>query len=154
MSIIAGNGNYSGDLQDGRVRKLCISLHFLSECLGASSPAPTAPLAWSLDSIDPVLTPSSITSKTWPRNVCVTAGSRVKPTSHQRTAMPCAIPGWSSTCAAIGPMRRRIGRWGMCWSGKSNCRVNYKLSYCCSAESTVRGGVKSAKSIDATGRLG
>ena len=78
---------------------------------------------WSLASSDPVLTPSSITSKTWPRNVCVTAGSRVKPTSHQRTAMPCARPGWSSTCAAIGPMRRRIGRRRMCWSGKSNCRA-------------------------------
>ena len=112
-------------------RKYHESLHVLSEChwRGLTSAdwrgltSADCPALDSLASIDPVLTPSSITSKTRPRNVCVTAGSRVKPTFHQRTAMPCARPGWSSTCAAIGPMRRRIGRRRMCWSGKSNCRA-------------------------------
>ena len=49
----------------------------------------------------------------------------------------------------------------MCRTGKSNCRAakmvvasTYKLSYLCSAESTVREGVKAAKSIDASGKNG
>ena len=38
--------------------------------------------------------------------------------------------------------------------GKNSCRVNYRLSYLRSAESTVREGVRPAKSIDASGKNG
>ena len=38
--------------------------------------------------------------------------------------------------------------------GKNGCRVNYRLSCVCRAESTVREGVRAAKSIDATGKYG
>ena len=76
-------------------------------------------------------------------------------------ANPMATAYWSSTCRATGLPWRRTGRRRMCRTGKSNCRAakmvvasTYKLSYLCSAESTVREGVKAAKSIDASGKNG
>jgi len=51
-------------------------------------------------------------------------------------------------------MRRRIGRPRTRQTGKTYRRNNYSLSRQHSAESTVRQGVETAKSIDATGKLG
>ena len=39
-------------------------------------------------------------------------------------------------------------------TGKTNCRVNYRLSQPYSLKSTVRQGAKAAKTTDATGKNG
>ena len=92
------------------------------------------------------------------------SGRRCSPTPWRQPAIDrtCITRSYSSsTCPATGLPWRRTGRRRMCRTGKSNCRAakmvvasTYKLSYLCSAESTVREGVKAAKSIDASGKNG